>query len=332
MNISQLLLLSFLLCLLSCRSQEQKIAAIDLPLTFLRLDNDLYRLRHDSACTTLPYLREKYGSFFEYYNTGVIHIGQSQNPRYCQILQQFLHHPIVDSAYRKVHELYADDQPLINELTDAFRHLAYYFPDIPTPNIYTYVSGFNESLMLTDSALGIGLDQFLGNDCPLYSLLGKPAYLQYNMRPQRIVPACLHTWIAAQYPNPSQNQPTLLSQLIYEGKILYILQQCMPRKPFADILGFRPEQLQWCFDNEQLIWQYLIQEKRLFDTTPFTIQKYTADAPFTTGLPPQSPGKTANWIGYRIVARYMKQHTPSLPKLMQNDNPRLLLKEARYNP
>ncbi|MDR0729935.1 MAG: hypothetical protein LBF19_07440 [Prevotellaceae bacterium] len=332
MNALRLIPCVCLLWLCGCQSQEQKIAAIDLPLVIERLDNDLLRLRDDTACHALPSLREKYGTFFEYYNTGIIHVGESQSALYCDILQRFLRHPIVDSAYRKVHEVYSDDRPLIDELTDAFRHFTFYFPHASIPNIYTYVSGFNESLMLTDSAVGIGLDQFLGNDWPLYTQLGKAAYLRYNMRPERITPACLQAWLTGEYPEPSGGESNLLSQLIYEGKILYILRQCIPRKPLEDILGFRPEQLQWCIDNERQLWQYLIEEKLLFVTTPFIIQKYTGDAPFTAGVSQESPGRAVNWIGYRLVSRYMKQSKCSLPELMQMHNAQQLLKEARYSP
>ncbi|MDR1681682.1 MAG: hypothetical protein LBS12_07875 [Prevotellaceae bacterium] len=329
--LSVLLLLS-VWWLPGCRSQEQKIAAIELPLVIERLDHDLYRMIDDSTCRSLPELRAQYGRFFEYYNTGIIRAGESRNAQYCDIVQRFLHHPVVDSAYRKVRDVYADDRPLRNELTDAFRHFRYYFPDAAIPHIYMYVSGFNESLMLTDSAVGIGLDQFLGADYPLYAQLGKAVYQRYNMRPERVTPACLQAWLAGEYPEPFGGESNLLTRLIYEGKILYILRQCMPRKAFDDILGFRPEQLQWCIDNERLLWQYLIEERLLFVTTPFVIQKYAGDAPFTAGLPPESPGKAANWTGYRIVERYMKQSKCSLPELMQINNPQQLLKEARYNP
>ena len=325
-------LLLSLLCLIGCRSQEREIADVDLSLVIERMDDDLYALRDDDDCRNLPRLREKYGAFFERYNTGVIRVGASDAPLYCDAVRQFLNHPVVDSAYRRVRQTYAAPQPLFDELADAFKHFKYFFPDAPVPHIYTYVSGFNEALMLTDSAVGVSLDQFLGADCPLYERLGKARYLRYNMRPERIAPLCLQTWINAEYPEPFGQEATLLARIVYEGKILCALRRCMPDKPLEDLLGFRPEKLQWCIDNERTLWQHLIQERLLFVTAPFTIQKYAADAPFTPGFPNESPGKAANWIGYRIVCRYLRQKPCDLPELLRLDNAQQLLKDAKYNP
>jgi hypothetical protein len=320
------------LLLWGCRSQEQKINAIDLQMTVERFDRDLYALKDDSACRPLPLLRERYAPFFEYYNAEIIAIGDSRNDLYCELLQRFLHHPVVDSAYRKVNEVYADDRPLNDELTAAFRHVRYYFPEASVPRVFTYVSGFNEALMLTDSAVGIGLDRFLGSDYALYGQLGKPNYIRYNMRPERAAPACLQAWLSGEYPENWGRENTLLSRMIYEGKLLYVLQQCMPKKPLHDLLGFTPEQLRWCEKNELPMWQHLIEQQLLYVTTPFVIQKYTGEAPFTVDFSQDAPGKAANWIGYRIVGRYVKRKGCALPELMAMQNTQQLLKEARYNP
>ena len=36
------------------------------------------------------------------------------------------------------------------------------------PMIYTQISAFNESIVLSDSVLGISLDKYMGEDYPLY--------------------------------------------------------------------------------------------------------------------------------------------------------------------
>ena len=60
------------------------------------------------------------------------------------------------------------------QLSKAFGVLKGQFPDLQIPKIYYFNGGFNTSIILADSMLGIGLDRFLGADCPYYPQLGIP--------------------------------------------------------------------------------------------------------------------------------------------------------------
>ena len=322
----------FLMILAGCNSRKSKIENIDLQISIERLDQELYNLRNDSLCLKLDTIREQYGDFFEFYNTGIINIGESRHELYCDFLHRFLSHTIVDSAYQKVNEIYADDNWLNEELTSIFKHYKFYFPKSKIPRIITYVSGFNEALMLTEDAVGIGLDNFLGSDFSIYTKLGKSVYQQYNMRPEYVPVACLQTWLIGEFPENFAQENTLLAKMIYEGKILYALKQCFPKKSFDQIIGYKPEQLQWCLNNEQQMWQQLIEQQLLYTTTPFVIQKYTGEAPFTAGFSQESPGKAANWLGFRIVENYVKRSGCSLEELMLMPDSKTILKEAKYNP
>jgi len=322
----------FLMILAGCNSREPKIENIDLQISIERLDQKLYNLRNDSLCLNLDTIRDQYGEFFNLYNTWIINIGDSRNEFYCDFLQRFLHHDIVDSAYQKVNEIYSDIQWLNEDLTRAFKYFKFYFPTQPIPRVITYVSGFNEALMLTEDAVGIGLDSFLGSDFSIYTKLGKSVYQQYNMRPEYVPVACLQTWLIGEFPENFAQENTLLAKMIYEGKILYALKQCFPKKSFDQIIGYKPEQLQWCLNNEQQMWQQLIEQQLLYTTTPFVIQKYTGEAPFTAGFSQESPGKAANWLGFRIVENYVKRSGCSLEELMLMPDSKTILKEAKYNP
>ncbi len=327
-----LFLLVPLLVMAACHSRSAKIEDVNLQITVERLDKDLVAMVADSSYQQLPELRSTYGELFEGLNVYVMRIGESTNTLYPRFLQLFTSDTMVHEAYRKVNEVFADMQPLEAELTTAFKHVLYYFPDIPAPRIVSYVSGFNDAMVSTDVAIGIGLDCFLGADYDVYAKLGKAAYLRYNMRPERIAPLCVEDWLAAHYPEPSEEVSTLLAKMIYEGKLLYVLAQCLPEQPVAELAGFRPGQMQWCTDNERLMWQALIEQQLLYNTNFSVIQKYTGDAPFTIGFSQNSPGKAANWLGYRIVENYVKRTGCTLPELMQQRDAVQLLKEARYNP
>ena len=92
--------------------------------------------------------------------------------------------------------------------------------------IYTQISAFNESIVLSDSVLGISLDKYMGEDYPLY----KRFYYNYQrrtMRPDRIVPDCLVFYLMSQYPFPMDYSRTLLDVMMHYGKINYVVQHLL---------------------------------------------------------------------------------------------------------
>ena len=56
------------------------------------------------------------------------------------------------------------------------------------------------------------------------------------------------------------------------------------------------------------MWEYLVEHDMLFSTDPMLIKKLTGDAPFTSYFTSESPGRAANWIGFRIVESYMRKN------------------------
>ncbi|MDR1406212.1 MAG: hypothetical protein LBI89_03315 [Prevotellaceae bacterium] len=331
-----------LLLFAGCRSQETVINDIDLDITVERLDRELYAAgdscrspvagRRSQVAQQIQALQEKYGSFFDLFNGQVLRIGDSRNPLYHELLLRFMQHDAVKSAYEKTEEVFSETAALEEELTGAFRHVKFYFPALPAPRVIAYVSGFNTAIMLTDEAIGIGLDRFLGSDYSLYPQLGYARYRQYNMRPERIAPECVRTWLLGAYPEPAGQERTLLAMMLYEGKMLYVLEKCFPGQPLECLTGFTPEQLQWCRNSEQQMWQYLTGRQLLYHTGFSTIQKFTGDAPFTPDFTQESPGKAIHFLGYRIVKRYAERTGCPPEALMRQQDALLLLKEARYNP
>ena len=85
------------------------------------------------------------------------------------------------------------------ELTKAFKHYLYYFPHKKIPGIYTCISGFNNSIITGDSALGIGLDRYLGSDCKYYFQLQLYKYQTTKMNPWNIVPDCMYAWASTEW-------------------------------------------------------------------------------------------------------------------------------------
>jgi uncharacterized protein YjaZ len=65
------------------------------------------------------------------------------------------------------------------------------------------------------------------------------------------------------------------------------------------------------------------------------VEKYYSffnSAPFTRGMPPESPGRIGNWVGYQIVDSYMNNTDVSLQSLMSNNNSQEILLKSKYRP
>ncbi|MDR1342972.1 MAG: hypothetical protein LBK18_06940 [Prevotellaceae bacterium] len=326
--------ISFLLLTLcaGCRSENSKLAKIDLAVEVQRFDKELLTLNPDSLQLQIPALQQKYGDFFAYYCTGIIDVGAPQDSDFFGYLADFLRDDIVREAYREAQRVFPDCRALNAKLTDALKRYKLHFPNDKIPSIITYVSGFNQSIMLAEGAIGIGLDKYLGADYSLYPQLGFYKYMARKMYPAKIPADVMDALAEALFPYAS-GQDELLRRIIWEGKRLYFVKQMLPADPDTAIFGFTQKELDVCHSNEAYIWLYLIENKLLFSTNAFTISKFTEDRPFTQEFSREAPGRTANWVGYRIVSRYMKRNpSVTLPQLMLDNGYRQILEKSGYNP
>ncbi len=125
----------------------------------------------------------------------------------------------------------------------------------------------------------------------------------------------------------------LLNEMIYQGKLLYLADALLPDTEDSIKIGFSSKQLAWCIDHENDMWGFLIKNKLLFSTELTDISKYTGEGPFTTGFAKESPARTAVWIGWRIVRKFMKEY-PATPieKLMEEKEAQIILTKSKYKP
>ncbi len=301
--------------------QERKI---------LRLDRDLFAL--DAQAPDVKSIHHKYGRYFDVYAEGVLQLGQVSDTTFPHLLSLFLQDTIIREVYDTVAFRYPELTVQEKELSDAWAYYSYYFPDKVVPQVYAHVSGFNQSVVVDSAEVGISLDNYLG-DCVFYSMLAVPVpmYARKKMTGNDIVRDIMAGWFGAEFLfRPQKND--LISGMIYQGKIVYLLHKVLPDYEFSRVVGFSPEQLEWCENNESQIWGFLIENDYLFSTQQKLIMKYLNDAPYTSGMPVESPGRTVVWTGWRIVDEYMKKSGSTLPALMQEQDYHKIMRVAAYRP
>ena len=313
---------------------DVNVSDIDVTITFQRFEKDLFSIPLDSIESNIPRLRKQYGNFFPLFNHMIISIGSSSNPGYPDLLRSFITDYSIYQDYKEVMKKFPDLDTLERELTSAFKHYRYYFPDKNIPRIITYISGFNQSVVTDSALIGISLDKYLGKNEELYKRI-TPAVSQYmldRMIKAKIPSDCMQALgnMEFGYNNKVNN---LVNNMIYNGKIMYFVKSMLPDEPDSLIWGFSARQMEFCHKAEKEMWTYLVESKLLFNNDKFTISKFINEGPFTKDFGSNSPARAAVWIGFRIVSAYMDRYNNlTLADLMHENDYQKILNQSRYDP
>jgi hypothetical protein len=308
------------------------LSEIDLEIEILRLDRDLFAVDIDSIPEHIPAIEKKYGEFFDIYNNLIIRIGSSRSPAYPESLKSFLTDFDIYRLHNEVERIFPDLREIEAELETAFKYYRHYFPDYTVPQIYTYISGFNQTVVAAENQFGIGLDKYLGSGHKFYYELQLPEYQRNKMHPGKIPSDCIIAWAMTEF-ELDDTDGHLLSHIIYHGKLLYFADAVLPEQHDTLKTGISFAGLEWCKNNERQMWTFLVENKLLFSTDARTIARFVNDGPFTSEFSRDSPGRAALWLGRQIVRSYMQRNNQvSLQELMLDNDYQGILNNARYRP
>ncbi len=331
---SSIIILVIVLFTTACSNNDFKIdvSDIELDLQFERFDKDFFSINPDSIYVEIPRLEEEYGDFFNLYNYEIIGVGSPEEKGYSENVGKFVNYCVEKGLVEKINTVFADDEILKNDITEAFKHYKYYFPEKKIPIVYTCISGFNQSLFTNEGYLGISLEKYLGANYKVYGQLGLEHYMKFKMHKAMIPIDCMRAWSMAEFP-PDYSDNTLLSSMIYEGRVQYFLNSTLPETNDTLKWGYTYQQFMWVNKHESKIWDYLIEEKLLFTTEPIELKTFTGEAGFTSPFHRISAPRAGTWVGYQIVKSYMDSHkNVSLQELMEITDYMLIYNESRYNP
>jgi hypothetical protein len=317
-----------------CKSDslDVDISDLNLKVEVQRFDREVFTLNFDSIDNAISDFYVSYEDFFDVYNVHVINIGPASHKYFGSYLSMFVKDQKNYEVYEFTQEIFPGMVKIENELTNAFKRYLVHFPDSIVPRIVGYVSRFNHKLFTIENFIGVGLDQYLGRDCHYYDMLRTPDYMQYNMHPAKIPSDVVHVWGSAKYPF-NDSVDNVLSRMIYNGLLLYFTDVLLPDMSDRLKIGFSPDQIKFCRNNEKQMWTYLVEHKLLFSTDQLIIRKLTDDAPTTHYFPNESPGRAAVWLGWQIVREYTKRNPGiSVQEILAERDYQKILRGSRYNP
>jgi hypothetical protein len=158
-----------------------------------------------------------------------------------------------------------------------------------------------------------------------------PAYISRRFERPYIPVNCMKAIAEDMFPDSSANL-SLIGQIVEKGKYWWLTDLFLPRTEDSLKTGFSQKQLDWCQANEGLIWNYVLQHEDLYNIDPDVIKNYIGDSPSTPGMPDISPGNIGQWIGWKIVEKYVEDHPEAGPKEIMRMDPRKLFEESKYKP
>ncbi len=284
------------------RSNMPDVSHINIkPVKIERYEADLFRIKADSLALEMKKLSAKYPLF----------IGDEySNPASLLQMEHYLNDPVIIEAYVKSTKVFADISPIEKQLTEAFRFLKYYLPGwTPPSKVYTYISGYDieNGIFIKDSVLVIPLDNYLGSDFPGYRSVHIPVYLTHRMTPDNLIPDVVKTILSSQmaeYPDDG----SLIEHMVANGILLAATEKILPQTPSHLLIGFTPEQYEWCVNNEKEMWAFLAGQNLLFSREKGIINKFVGEGPTTQGFPEGAPGRTGQFMGWQIVRAYFRKH------------------------
>lgn len=296
-----------------------------------RFDIDLIQLDTIKLAESVEVLLQKYPTFLPLFIENLTNSEITNKDSIGDLFSDFLNYPLVNDINQKVLEKHSDITSVENEISDAFTYIRHYFPNLVLPDLYFYVSGLSVPMLMSQdrSVFGVGTDFYLGADFEPYKDFVYDYMLQ-NMETERLPVDIISAILFSNFRFDSK-QNRLIDNMLYRGKGLYLLSVFLPERNHNEIIGYTVSQWQWAEIHEKEIWKSIVGQKDLFSSDQHLIRKYMQEAPFTASISQESPGRLGEWIGFRIVEKFMnKNKNITLPELMQMNDYQEMLGKSGY--
>ena len=311
------LLLIFCFVLFSCDKKskvEKEVEKIPVKLKVIRFDKAFFETKPQD----LQNLKAEYPFFFPEGENDTVWVEKMQNPLWRELFQE-------------VEKKYPNFDSQTEEIEALFKHLKYYFPNTILPVVYTVIAemDYNNKVIYANDKMVIALELYLGKGHKFYQF---PDYLKQNFEPRQLLPDIVTNYSLRKIP-PSSDK-ILLSQMIYYGKQLYLKDITLPDYTDAEKIGYTPEHITWCKENESYMWRYFIDKELLYSSDSKLPNRFINLAPFSKfylEIDNESPGRVGTWIGWQIVRSFMENNEVSLQEMLKM-NEKELFEKSKYKP
>ena len=312
-----ILVFALIFAFVSCDKKskvEKAVEEIPIGIKVERFD----KLFFETESKNLGQLKKQFPFFFPKGTPDSVWLEKMKNPQWREL-------------YTEVEKKYSNFELVKKDLNTLFKHIKFYFPETKTPKVITIISemDYNNKVIYADSLLIISLELYLGQNHKFYQF---PIYLKQNFEQKQILPDVISSF-SAQKIAPITDQ-SLLSQMIYFGKQLYLKDLLLPDYADAEKIGYTLEQNKWCEENEGYMWRYFLENEMLYSDDSKLNNRFVNPAPFSKfylEIDNESPGRVGTWIGWQMVRSFMNNNDVPLEKMLKM-NAKELFEKSKYKP
>jgi len=320
------------------------VSNIKVNLEVQRFEQDFFAIDTNNISAAIPALLEKYPVFLPDFIQHILGLSLTdKGGKSDAAIKMFLrdYRLVEDTAS----EIFSNFIAIEDDVKKGLQFTQYYFPSYKVPEkLITFVGPLDAIFqtatgktgdVITQNALAVGLQLHLGNDASLYqSQMAQslfPKYVSRKFEPAYIAVNCMKNIIDDIYP-PRAEDKTLLDLTIDKGKRLYVLDKLLPHVADTLKIGNPAAQLKGCYNNEGVIWSFLLQNNLIYNSDPLRIQSYVEEGPQTQELGDGSPGNISLFLGWQIIKKYMEKFPDtSIDALLQMDAKQILV-DSKYKP
>ena len=334
------------IALASCNNKNiPDVSDIRADIQVQRFEQDFFAIDTNNIPASLQQLQQKYPLFLNDYLVNILGIPliKGSDTAVERVVRLFIanYQPIKDTADK----VFTSTADIEKEVKRGLQFAKYYFPGYNPPSkLITFIGPldayYEASLggygdIITHDALGVGLQLHMGKNFSVYQTeMGQqlyPTYISRRFEPAYIPVNCMKNIIDDLFPDNSGDRP-LIEQMIEKGKRMYLLDKFLPYTEDSLKIGYTKKQLEGCYENEGLIWNFFLKNNLLFSIDPAMNKNYVQDGPKTEELGEGSPGYIGLFVGWQIVKKYMDKNSElSLQQLMKT-NAKKIFEESKYKP
>ncbi|MFD1551260.1 hypothetical protein DNU06_12935 [Putridiphycobacter roseus] len=271
-------------------------------------------------------LSSKGGELYDYYTKEMLRVGMPMQDSTVAFLKLFLADSIMQIVHHKIESKFGDFHTEMEEISDMFKHLKYHIPNALLPvSVMTYNSTFTNGVISTPSRIGIGLEMYLGSEDEIVKEVPFPLYLKKRMNAEFLMADIAQNWIVSNVIEGVLDD-TFLANLIYNGKMLYLIKAMMPNAENNIIMRYSKSDYEWAVASEYDVWQYIVQENWVYASELKLNMRFFKEGPNTSGLD-GSPDRIGQFIGFKIIENYMEKYPETtLKSLIAEKNTTKILK------
>ena len=259
------------------------------------------------------------GEIYEYELGFCLQLRNDSDTAFQRGLGQFLSEPYIQRLERRIQEKTGDLKSEKKAIDDGFKHLKAHFTKGELPNHVVFMNSlFASSVFSTEHEIGVGLERYLGMETDVIKELPYqdfPDWQKEGMDKTFIPRDVLASWIETHY--AEEVDGNLAEKIVRWGKVLYLTQASFPDKDPAYILRYSQKDYDWAIENEYALWKCLVDEKMLFKIDELNTKNLLGEGPFTPGLPEKGPDRLGQFLGYRMILKYMDINSVSLEELLK---------------